>query len=277
MAFLTEPEPKRGAASPVMPGVRRIVAANPGRMTYHGTNTYLIDTPDGLAVLDPGPDSAEHVRDILAAIGAQKVALIILSHTHHDHLGAVPALKRATGAPVAGFHTSADPSFAADIRLGHGDAIAGMTALHTPGHCSDHLCYATVIDGTDTLFSADHVMSWSSSIVSPPDGNMADYFNSLHLLLDRQDALYLPGHGPPLPEPHDLVRNLLAHRRMREAAILETMAEVGATDVVALRERLYSQTDERLKLAAERNVLAHLLKLQAEGKVRQAGDIWATA
>jgi glyoxylase-like metal-dependent hydrolase (beta-lactamase superfamily II) len=152
-----------------------------------------------------------------------------------------------------------------------------MTALHTPGHCSDHLCYAITFNDTPTLFSADHVMSWSSSIVSPPDGNMADYFNSLHLLLDRHDALYLPGHGPPLPDPHDLVRNLLAHRRMREAAILEAMAEVGATDVVALRERLYSQTDERLKAAAERNVLAHLLKLQAEGKVRQAGDIWATA
>jgi glyoxylase-like metal-dependent hydrolase (beta-lactamase superfamily II) len=277
MAFLTEPEPTRGAATPVMPGVQRIVATNPGRMTYHGTNTYLIDTPDGLAVLDPGPDQPEHVRHTIDAIGTRKVALIILSHTHHDHLGAVPALKRATGAPVAGFHTSADPSFTADIKLGHGDPIAGMTALHTPGHCSDHLCFATTIDGTATLFSADHVMSWSSSIVSPPDGNMADYFNSLHLLLDRQDALYLPGHGPPLPDPRDLVQNLLAHRRMREAAILEAMGEVGATDVVALRERLYSQTDERLKVAAERNVLAHLLKLQAEGKVRQAGDIWATA
>ncbi len=277
MAFLTEPEPTRGAATAVMPGVRRIVAANPGPMTYHGTNTYLIDTPDGLAVLDPGPDRAEHVRHILDAVGAEKVALIILSHTHHDHLGAVPALKQATSAPVAAFHTSAEPSFAPDIRLGHGDPIAGMTALHTPGHCSDHLCFATTIDGTDTLFSADHVMSWSSSIVSPPDGDMAAYFGSLHLLLDRHDALYLPGHGPPLPAPHDLVRNLLAHRRMREGAILEALAADGAADIVTLRERLYSQTDERLKRAAERNVLAHLLKLKAEGKVRQAGDIWATA
>ncbi len=277
MAFLTEPEPTRGAAMPVMPGVRRVVAANPGPMTYHGTNTYLIDTPDGLAVLDPGPDRAEHVRHVLDAVGADKVALILLSHTHHDHLGAVPALKRATGAPVAGFHTSAEPSFAADIRLGHGDPIAGMTALHTPGHCSDHLCFAAVIDGTDTLFSADHVMSWSSSVVSPPDGDMSAYFNSLGLLLDRQDALYLPGHGPPLPAPHELVRGLLAHRQMREAAILEALAADGAADIVTLRERLYSQTDERLQRAAERNVLAHLLKLKAEGRVRQAGDIWATA
>jgi glyoxylase-like metal-dependent hydrolase (beta-lactamase superfamily II) len=277
MAFLTEPEPTRAAAMPVVPGVRRIVAANPGPMTYHGTNTYLIDTQDGLAVLDPGPDRAEHVRHILDAVGAEKVALIMLSHTHHDHLGAVPALKQATGAPVAGFHKSAEASFAADIKLGHGDLVAGMTALHTPGHCSDHLCFATVIDGTATLFSADHVMSWSSSIVSPPDGDMADYFKSLHLLLGRQDALYLPGHGPPLPAPHDLVRNLLAHRQARETAILEALGADGAADVVTLRERLYSQTDERLRRAAERNVLAHLLKLKAEGKVRQAGDVWATA
>jgi glyoxylase-like metal-dependent hydrolase (beta-lactamase superfamily II) len=120
-------------------------------------------------------------------------------------------------------------------------------------------------------------MSWSSSIVSPPDGDMAAYFDSLKLLLDRQDALYLPGHGPPLPAPQELVRNLLAHRQMREAAILDALAAAGATDIVSLREQLYSQTDEWLRRAAERNVLAHLLKLQAEGKVRQAGDIWATA
>jgi glyoxylase-like metal-dependent hydrolase (beta-lactamase superfamily II) len=276
MAFLTEPEPARGAAHAVMPGVRRLVAANPGPMTYHGTNTYLLDTPDGLAVLDPGPDSAEHVQHILDATGGEKVALIILSHTHHDHLGAVPALKAATGAPVVGFHTSAEPGFTADIKIGHGDAVAGMMALHTPGHCSDHLCFAVTIDGTETLFSADHVMSWSSSIVSPPDGNMADYFASLHLLLDRTDAVYLPGHGPKLPEPHDLVRNLLAHRQMREHAILAALTDAPG-DIEGLRERLYSQTDPRLRKAAERNVLAHLLKLQAEGKARQDGALWAAA
>jgi glyoxylase-like metal-dependent hydrolase (beta-lactamase superfamily II) len=276
MAFLTEPEPPRGTATPVLPGVRRIVAANPGPMTYYGTNTYLLDTPEGLAVLDPGPDQPAHVAHILDAIGGGKLALIILSHTHHDHLGAVAAVKRATGAPVAGFHTSADATFAADIKLGHGDAIAGMTALHTPGHCSDHLCFATDIDGTATLFSADHVMSWSSSIVSPPDGNMAAYFDSLKLLLDRTDALYLPGHGPPLPDPHPLVRGLLAHRQMREHAILAALRD-SAADIVKLRERLYSQTDPRLRRAAERNVLAHLIKLETEGKVRLNGELWAIA
>ena len=276
MAFLTEPEPVRGAATPVAPGVRRVVAGNPGPMTYHGTNTYLLDTPDGLAVLDPGPDRAEHVQHVLDAAGDEKIELIILSHTHHDHLGAVAALKRATAAPVAGFHTSAEPNFAADIKLGHGDTIAGMTALHTPGHCSDHLCLAVVLDGVETLFSADHVMSWSSSIVSPPDGNMAAYFASLKMLLERRDAVYLPGHGPKLPDPHPLVRALLTHRQMREHAIEAALRE-GAASTVALRERLYSQTDPRLRMAAERNVLAHLIKLQAEGKVSWDGELWALA
>jgi len=275
MAFLTEHEPTRGVAQDVMPGVRRVVAANPGPMTYHGTNTYLIDTPDGLAVLDPGPDRAEHVQAVLAAAGGEKIALILVSHTHHDHVGAVPALKAATGAPTVGFRTSAVDTFEADIKLGDGDPVAGMVALHTPGHCSDHLCFSTRIDGTETLFSADHVMSWSSSIVSPPDGDMAAYFASLNLLLDRkQDAVYLPGHGPPLPGPHKLVRALLAHRQMREAAIQAALRD-GPADIVTLRERLYSQTDPRLRRAAERNVLAHLLKLQAEGKARQDGEKWA--
>jgi glyoxylase-like metal-dependent hydrolase (beta-lactamase superfamily II) len=277
MAFLTEPEPARGVAEDVMPGVRRVVAANPGPMTYHGTNTYLIDTPDGLAVLDPGPDSAAHVQATLAAAGKDRIALILVSHTHHDHVGALPALKAATGAPTVGFRTSAVDTFEADIKLDHGDPVAGMVALHTPGHCSDHLCFASRIDGTETLFSADHVMSWSSSIVSPPDGDMADYFASLNLLLDRKnDAVYLPGHGPALPGPHKLVRALLAHRQMREAAIQAALAD-GPAKIVALRERLYSQTDPRLRQAAERNVLAHLLKLQAEGKARQDGERWMTA
>jgi len=273
MAFLTEPEPARGAALPVMPGVRRVVAGNPGPMTYHGTNTYLIETPDGLVVLDPGPDQPEHVQHVMEAAAGQRIALILVSHTHHDHVGAVPALKRATGAPTVGFHTSALDTFAADIRLRHGDPIAGMVALHTPGHCSDHLCFAAEIDGTDTLFSADHVMSWSSSIVSPPDGDMAAYFASLNLLLGRGDALYLPGHGPPLPGPRDLVRDLLAHRQAREREV-ETALAKGPADTHTLMDTLYSRTDPRLRRAAERNVLAHLLKLQAEGKVLPDGDLW---
>jgi glyoxylase-like metal-dependent hydrolase (beta-lactamase superfamily II) len=276
MAFLTEPEPTRGAVQPVLPGIGRIVAANPGPMTYHGTNTYLIDTPDGLALLDPGPDSAEHVQDILKAVG-DRLKLILVSHTHHDHIGALPALQKATGAPSAGFKDSAEPSFTPDIKLEDRWAISGLTAIHTPGHAADHMCLAmTAQDGTKVLFSADHVMSWSSSIVSPPFGDMAKYFDSLKLLLDRDDEIFLPGHGPKLAAPRDLVRDLLRHREAREAALAAELAK-GKSDTHALMNALYSQVDPRLRKAAERNVLAHLLKLETEGRVVREGETWRAA
>ncbi|MEJ0019810.1 MAG: MBL fold metallo-hydrolase [Acetobacteraceae bacterium] len=275
MPFLTEPEPDRGAILPVLPGVSRIVAGNPGPMTYFGTNTYLLDTPEGVVVLDPGPeDHPEHIEAILRATGPN-VALILVSHTHHDHVGAVPALQQATGAPTVGFTTSGADSFEADIKLAHGDSIAGLTAIHTPGHALDHLCFALPAkDGSAVLFSADHVMSWSTSIVSPPGGDMADYFNSLRLLLDRSDDVYLPGHGPLLPEPRNLVREMLTHRVMREQAILRKLAQAPA-DTYALMDALYSQVNPRLRRAAERNVLAHLLKLESEGKARLDGETWS--
>jgi glyoxylase-like metal-dependent hydrolase (beta-lactamase superfamily II) len=277
MPFLTEPEPERGAVLPVMPGISRIVAANRGPMTYYGTNTYLIETPDGVAVLDPGPeDHPEHVEAILRATGPN-IALILVSHTHHDHVGAVPALQAATGAPTVGFRDSGLETFQADIKLADGDRIAGMLAIHTPGHASDHLCFALPAkDGTAVLFSADHVMSWSTSVVSPPGGNMADYFASLRLLLDRSDDEYLPGHGPPLPEPHTLVREMLTHRKAREEAI-ESALSREALGTFALMNSLYSQVHPRLRRAAERNVLAHLLKLETEGKAVRDGEVWRAA
>jgi len=280
MPFLTEPEPERDVLQPVLPGISRVVAANPGPMTYHGTNTYLIDTAEGLVVLDPGPDDPAHVEAVLRATGGQ-VALILVSHTHHDHVGAVAALQEATGAPTAGFRESGLATFEADIKLADGDTIAGMLALHTPGHASDHLCYA--LDTADrsaapskVLFSADHVMSWSSSVVSPPDGDMAAYFASLHILLERDDEMFLPGHGPKLPDPRELVRELLHHRMARERAI-ETALEAGAANTYTLMDALYSQVHPRLRRAAERNVLAHLLKLEGEGKVMRDGEVWRAA
>jgi glyoxylase-like metal-dependent hydrolase (beta-lactamase superfamily II) len=274
MPFLTEPEPARGEALPVFPGIRRIIAANPGPMTYHGTNTYLIDTPDGLAVLDPGPeDHPEHIEAILRHTGGA-VALILISHTHHDHVGAVPALKEATGAPTVGFVRSGLEGFASDIKLADGDTIAGLTAIHTPGHASDHLCLAVPLaDQTKVLFSADHVMSWSTSVVGPPGGDMADYFASLRLLLDRTDDVFLPGHGPPLWEPRALVQSMLTHRQARERAIAARLGD-GAADTFTLMDSLYSQVDPRLRRAAERNVLAHLLKMEAEGTVARDGEVW---
>jgi glyoxylase-like metal-dependent hydrolase (beta-lactamase superfamily II) len=269
MAFLTEPDPKRGVALPVIPGIFRIVANNPSLMTYHGTNTYLIEADNGFIVLDPGPDDEGHLNDIITATKGQ-VSAILLSHTHSDHLGATAALKSQTGAITYAFHLSADPAFSPDVLLRHGDMVAGMTAIHTPGHASDHLCFAHP-DGF--VFSADHVMSWSSSIVSPPGGDMAAYVASLRLMLSRDDDLYLPGHGPPLPNPKPYVEELLNHRVEREQAILHALRVEPHTswDLV---ERLYSKSHPWLKRAAERNVVAHLLKMQVEGLVLQKGDHW---
>ncbi|MDF2688392.1 MAG: fold metallo-hydrolase, partial [Microvirga sp.] len=166
MAFLSEPEPMRGVALPIGPGISRIVASNAGMMTYHGTNTYLLESDTGFIVIDPGPDDENHVNAILTATRGE-VSAIILSHTHSDHFGATQSLKERTGAPTYGFHLSEKPAFSPDMPIRHGDSVLGMTAIHTPGHASDHLCYA--LPG-GILFSADHVMSWSSSIVSPPGG-----------------------------------------------------------------------------------------------------------
>ncbi len=277
MSFLTEPEPERGARLPVLAGISRIVANNPSPMTYYGTNTYLIETPEGMVVLDPGPDGhPEHVEAIMRHTGGQ-IAYILVSHTHHDHVGAVPALQAATGAPTVGFRASATEAFDPDIKLDHETMFAGMQALHTPGHASDHLCFARVQPNQEkVLFSADHVMSWSTSIVSPPGGNMRDYFNSLNLLLGRDDEIYLSGHGPLLREPRKLVRALLAHRMLREQAIARKLTE-GPVDTYTIMDALYSQLNPRLRKAAERNVLAHLLKMESEGSALQEGALWRSA
>jgi glyoxylase-like metal-dependent hydrolase (beta-lactamase superfamily II) len=269
MAFLTEAEPIRDVPLAVLPGVRRIVASNHGPMTYHGTNTYLLDGPDGTTVLDPGPDDARHVEAILAATDG-RVARIFLTHTHSDHLGAVAALKAATGAPTHAFHKSAEPSFAADVPLRDGETVAGLTALHTPGHAADHLTFAF---GDGILFTGDHVMSWNSSIVSPPRGDMADYMNSLRRLLARNDMVYLSGHGPPLAGPRAYVEDLIARRDERERAIVNALSRSLVT-IQTLADQLYGKTDPMLRYASERNVLAHLLKLEAEGLAEQSGDGW---
>ncbi len=272
LAFLTEPEPTRGVLIPVLPGVSRIVADNPGRMTYHGTNTYLLEADEGVTVLDPGPDQAEHVADILRLTPAP-IVRIVLSHAHRDHFGAIAALKAATGAPTHGWRVSGDESFTPDAPFGDGDMVAGMQAVFTPGHAADHVCLARP-DGV--LFSADHVMGWSSSVVSPPGGNMAAYCDSLRRLLARNDTLYLPGHGPALTDPKPYVEALLHHRLAREEAIAERLRTETYT-TKALVDALYSKIDPVLKMAAERNVLSHLIKLESEGRVTRRGEVWRAA
>ena len=274
MAFLKETEPARGVPLPVVPRVRRVVAGNPSQMTYHGTNTWLVDDDEdgGITVIDPGPDDARHVAAVVAA-GEGRIRRILVSHTHADHVGAAAALQAAIGAPIYGWSPGASGTFTPDHSLGDGDAVAGFRALFTPGHAADHLCFEWH-DGI--VFTADHVMGWSSSIVSPPKGDMRAYMASLRLMLARPHRLYLCGHGPAVPDPHGHVRALLANRIRRERAIARAVAK-APSDTVTLMDRLYAKLDPLLRRAAERNVLAHLIKMEADELVVRDGELWCWA
>jgi glyoxylase-like metal-dependent hydrolase (beta-lactamase superfamily II) len=272
LAFLKEPAPSYGTIEPIAPRLRRLVAPNPGPMTYRGTNTWLVEADDGLSIIDPGPDDAAHLAALLMAAGGQ-VRRILLTHTHPDHWAGAPALRAATGAPIYGWGQPWKADFTPDVALSDGDSVAGLTALHTPGHASDHLCFAWE-DGA--LFSGDHVMSWNTSIVSPPDGNMAAYMDSLRRLIARDDRVFYCGHGPVLKNPAALMRGMLSHRLLRESAVLSALSE-GAHTQDAIVERLYAELEPRIKPAAARTVLAHLLKLQAEGRAILADGAWQRA
>jgi glyoxylase-like metal-dependent hydrolase (beta-lactamase superfamily II) len=236
-------------------------------MTYHGTNTWLVEGEGGITVIDPGPADDAHLAAIIAA---GRVTRILLTHAHPDHVAGAPALKAATGAPILGWGKPWAPDFTPDIALAHGETIGAFMALHTPGHASDHLCFA-FSDGV--LFSGDHVMSWSTSVVSPPDGDMGAYMDSLRLLLDRHDTLYLGGHGPPLPQPAKLVRAMLLHRLSREMAVLGALSDIALNeeDLVSL---LYGNLAPNLQRPAERIVAAHLAKLVKEGKAAVQDSGW---
>ncbi|MGH7066538.1 MAG: MBL fold metallo-hydrolase [Acetobacteraceae bacterium] len=270
---MTEPEPARGVPLPVIPGVWRVVANNPGPMTYFGTNTYLIEAEDGISVLDPGPpDDPAHVAAVLAAAGGG-IRRILLSHGHRDHVGATAALKAASGAPVFGFRPSLQPDLAIDHPLDEGSEVAGLTVLHTPGHAPDHLCFARA---GGSLFSGDHVMTWSTSVVAPPSGDMTAYIANLRRLVSRDDRWLLPGHGPPLGRPAAYIRALIAHRVQREQAILAALkpTPVSVADLAAI---IYRGISPRLAIAAERNLLGHLIKLEQDGSARREGDFWCLA
>jgi glyoxylase-like metal-dependent hydrolase (beta-lactamase superfamily II) len=268
LRFLYEPEPARGQTVQVALDVWRAVATNPGKMTYHGTNTYFLTTSEGMFVLDPGPGEDEDHLNLILRLAGAKLAGIVVSHHHSDHFGLVPRLKAMTGAPVYAFRRFADDTFVPDILLDDGDRLADYEVLHTPGHASDHLCFARD-DGL--VLTGDHAMTWNSSIVSPPDGNMADYVAQLQRLVDRGDQLYLPGHGPPMSDPVPYVSRLLANRQLREQKILNAV-RAGRGSVEVLAERLYRKSDPWLARAARRNVEAHLLKLEKEGRVRRSAE-----
>lgn len=265
------PLPVRG------PRVRRVLCNNPGPFTFRGTNTWIIGEGE-VAVLDPGPADAAHAEAILRATRGERITRILVTHTHRDHSPGAAALVGATGARTAGFgpHLTppeagggADHAFRPDDLLADGDVLSEgnwrVTALHTPGHCANHLCFA--LEGTDALFSGDHVMSWSTSVVSPPDGNMGDYVRSLDAVARRGDRLLLPGHGPPLPEPAPFLAALVAHRREREAAVLAALRSAGqAATAEELVPAVYgSGLDPGLRPAAARSLLAQLAELARRG------------
>lgn len=284
--FLREPVHPPGHHAVLAPGVERLQGDNPGPFTYTGTGVFLLSDParsDGaVMVVDPGPDSAAHRAALLAAIGRRKVSHILLTHHHLDHTAAVPWLRAETGAPVCGYPS---PEFEADgahpeggddgrVRpdreLGDGDRVRGdgveVEAIHTPGHASNHLCYRL----RERLFCGDHVMGWSTSVVVPPDGSMADYLRSLERVrtMAREGRVRTlhPTHGPAIAEPEEFVAALIAHRQAREAGVLAAV-EAGIVDIPAMVERLYVELDPRLVPAASQSVLAHLIALRAEGRV----------
>ena len=288
--FDTRFEPAHGQAVDVAPGVRRVTAQNPGPFTFHGTNSYVVGT-DTLAVIDPGPEDEAHLRALLAAIGGRPVSHIFVSHTHRDHSPLARRLAQATGARVLaeGPHrparrlrigetnpldASADTDFAPDDALADGELVEGdgwaIRTVLTPGHAANHAAFA--LEGTGILFSADHVMAWSTSIVAPPDGAMSDYMASLDRLAARDDGLYLPGHGGPVEKPAAFVRGLRTHRRMREAAIVERL-KAGDRTIPDVVRAIYASTDPRLHGAAGLSVLAHLEDLVARGVVAADGEV----
>ncbi len=278
-----------GLAMALDPLVTRVLAPNPSPFTYTGTQTYLVGT-SVLAVIDPGPDDPRHLAALLAAIGGRRVAAILCTHTHRDHSPAAAPLRAATGAPIIGCapltledagpraDAAFDTGYAPDRVLADGESVSGpdwtLVAVATPGHTSNHLCFALPESGG--LFCGDHVMGWSTTVVAPPDGDMAAYMASLDKLMAREDdRIYFPAHGEPIEKPHRFVRGLIGHRRQREGQILRLLrADVGA--VPAMVERMYAGLDPRLSGAAGRSVLAHLIDLRDRGLVIEEDGVWKT-
>jgi len=286
MALPPQPWPT-GLSETLEPLVRRVLAPNGSPFTFTGTQTYLVGSDEGLAVIDPGPDDPAHLGALVAAIGGAKVLAICCTHTHRDHSPAAAPLAALTGAPIIGcaplvlesdaprVDAPFDKSYAPDRVLADGEALTGpdwtLRAVATPGHTSNHLCYA--LEETGALFTGDHVMAWSTSVVVPPDGEMADYMASLDKLYQREDRIYYPAHGPAVEKPRQLVRGMIGHRRQRERQIMRLLGE-EARSVSALVPVMYAGVAQLLWPAAGQSVLAHLLDLERQGRVQQSGGAW---
>jgi glyoxylase-like metal-dependent hydrolase (beta-lactamase superfamily II) len=266
------------------PGIARVLAHNPSAFTYYGTQTYIVGNAE-LAVIDPGPDLPDHLDALEKAIGGRRLLAIMCTHTHRDHSPATRPLAERTGAPIVGCAPLAleavgpradaafDGDYAPDRVLSDGESLEidgePLTAVATPGHTSNHLCFAY----KGALFSGDHVMGWSTTVVVPPDGDMAAYMNSLEKLRRRDDRIYYPAHGPAVMNPQQYVRHLVGHRMQREKQILKLVGERPReiSDIVA---NAYPGLDPRLTAAAGGSVFAHLLDLERRGIVERQGDAW---
>ncbi|MDP6390918.1 MAG: MBL fold metallo-hydrolase [Alphaproteobacteria bacterium] len=282
--FVRDLEVEYGAVTELTPTIRRVIANNPSAFTFHGTGTYIVGRGE-VAVIDPGPLDHAHIAALLQALDGETVTHILITHTHNDHSPAAAPLKVETGAPTYGFgphggnrrgprvEEGGDWNFEPDHAIGDGAVIDGpgwsFEAVHTPGHTSNHLCFA--LRGENILFSGDHVMGWSTSVIAPPDGNMADYLASLEKLLDRDDKVYWPTHGPAITKPQPFVRAFLVHRSMREQQIKRCL-EDSAVTIEDLVKVLYASVDPRLRLAASRMVLAHLIHMVGDGRVTCEGE-----
>ncbi|MCL6684515.1 MBL fold metallo-hydrolase [Sphingomonas alba] len=271
----------------VEPGIARVLAHNPSAFTYYGTQTYLVGDNE-LAVIDPGPDLEDHIAALIDAIADRPVVAICCTHTHRDHSPAARPLAQATEAPIIGcaplalesvgprLDAAFDGDYVPDRILEDGESIEIdgrlLTAVATPGHTSNHLCLAY----GDALFTGDHVMGWSTTVVFPPDGEMAAYMASLDKLRHRQDRIYYPAHGQPVTKPRQYVRGLMGHRLHREKQILKLL-RAGPRDIPGIVDGAYPGLDPRLTAAAGGSVLAHLLDLQRRGLVNVDVDIWKAA
>jgi glyoxylase-like metal-dependent hydrolase (beta-lactamase superfamily II) len=273
-----------GESVSLSPLVSRVLAPNPGIFTFKGTGVYMVGS-DPVAVIDPGPDMPEHREALLRVLDGRRVSHILVTHTHNDHSPAAAWLKAWSGAPTYGFgpHPSGsgdveaggDRAFMPDLFVRDGERIAGdgfsFTAIHTPGHISNHLCFALAEEAA--LFCGDHVMGWSTSVIAPPDGDMADYMASLEKLLARDDRILYPTHGSPIRDPKPFIANYLAHRQAREAQVMEAL-RTGADTIATMVPRIYTALDPALYPAAALSLTAHLIKLEKEERAERQGDSW---
>jgi glyoxylase-like metal-dependent hydrolase (beta-lactamase superfamily II) len=283
--FIREFDAKYESEVRVSPLISRVVADNPGPFTFKGTGVYIVGNKD-VAVIDPGPDDASHVDALKRALEGRRVTHILVTHTHSDHSPAAKPLKEWSGARTYAFgpHGSGklddgvrveeggDMQFAPDVRVKDGEIIRGngftFECVFTPGHTSNHMCYA--LKEENALFTGDHVMGWSTTVVTPPDGDMTQYMASVKKLMARSDATLYPTHGAPVTDPKPFLAAYLEHRLDRERQILACIRE-GLPTIPQMVARMYADVDKRLHPAASRSVLAHLIQLEQEGRVVNDG------